>query len=314
MTSTLPEVYSIGTSKEFDDYIKSPSIVNQVLLVHVELDQIPVCRTVNDALLALSRTDEFKANLSVCRLNADHFPEFLTSLHITAAPTVLFYHRTKLIDRVDGFNQSELIRKVQSYMKSIDFSQAVAEPTTSNATDVQKKIKDLLQSSPVILFMKGTPSNPQCGFSRQACHLLDEHQIKFNTFDVLSDPVLREQLKAFSNWNTYPQVTTREETPVSNLSARVDLVVRRRGTDRWIGYHQADDRERGIRREIPTIAGPSETQGHDEVSRESNPSSAVDALHQRHSRSATLWFHQGIDSTVEEGEHHRLQDLRHSSR
>ena len=208
----MAEVHSIATSKEFEQYIKSPSLVNQVLLVHVELDQIPVCQTVNDALLAISRTEEFKTNLSVCRLNADHFPEFLTSLHITAAPTVLFYHRTKLIDRVDGFNQSELIRKVQSYMKSIDFTQASPESTSSSSTtNVEKKIQDLLHSSPVILFMKGTPDNPQCGFSRQACHLLDEHQIKFNSFDVLSDQNVREQLKIISNWNTYPQVSSDRE-------------------------------------------------------------------------------------------------------
>jgi Grx4 family monothiol glutaredoxin len=54
--------------------------------------------------------------------------------------------------------------------------------------------------------MKGTPTDPQCGFSRQACHLLDEHKIKYDYFDILSDSNLREQLKKYSNWNTYPQL------------------------------------------------------------------------------------------------------------
>jgi Grx4 family monothiol glutaredoxin len=71
---------------------------------------------------------------------------------------------------------------------------------------VINKIKELLKSSPIILFMKGTPTDPQCGFSRQACHILDEHKIKYNTFDVLSDNDIREQLKKYSNWNTYPQL------------------------------------------------------------------------------------------------------------
>jgi Grx4 family monothiol glutaredoxin len=54
--------------------------------------------------------------------------------------------------------------------------------------------------------MKGTPTDPQCGFSRQACHILDEHKIKYDYFDVLSDSNIREQLKKYSNWNTYPQL------------------------------------------------------------------------------------------------------------
>ncbi|CAF1136926.1 unnamed protein product [Adineta steineri] len=54
--------------------------------------------------------------------------------------------------------------------------------------------------------MKGTPTDPQCGFSRQACHILDDNKIKYSTFDVLSDQNIREQLKKHSNWNTYPQL------------------------------------------------------------------------------------------------------------
>ncbi|CAF5189881.1 unnamed protein product, partial [Rotaria sp. Silwood1] len=46
--------------------------------------------------------------------------------------------------------------------------------------------------------MKGTPASPQCGFSRQACHLLDEHKIKYDYFDVLADENIREQLKKYS--------------------------------------------------------------------------------------------------------------------
>ena len=71
---------------------------------------------------------------------------------------------------------------------------------------VDNRIKQLLNSSMVVLFMKGTPASPQCGFSRQACHLLDDRKIKYDYFDVLADSTVREQLKKRSNWNTYPQV------------------------------------------------------------------------------------------------------------
>ncbi|CAF2968888.1 unnamed protein product [Rotaria sp. Silwood2] len=200
------DVHQIATQKDFDEYIKSSSVINKLLLVHVELEQIPVCKTVNEALLAISRNEEFNQQLAICRLNADHFPDFLTLQNVNAAPTVLFYHRTKLIDRVDGFNQSDLLKKIQYHIDQIGITPTTVETKSNTDINVENKIKNLLKSSSVILFMKGTPADPQCGFSRQACHILDEYKIKYDYFDVLSDQNVREQLKIYSNWNTYPQL------------------------------------------------------------------------------------------------------------
>jgi glutaredoxin-related protein len=203
-----PEVHQLGTQKEFDEYINSPSIINKLLLVHIELEQIPVCKTLNEALLAITRDPEFMQQIAICRLNADHFYDLLNIQNVNAAPTVLFYHRTKVIDRVDGFNQSDLLKKIKLHINTIGVVQTteIKSDDGSPTLNVETKIKQLLDSSPIILFMKGTPASPQCGFSRQACHLLDEHKIKFNYFDVLADHNVREQLKRYSNWNTYPQV------------------------------------------------------------------------------------------------------------
>ncbi|CAF1139834.1 unnamed protein product [Rotaria sordida] len=200
------EVHQIATQKDLDEYMNSSSIINKLLLVHVELEEIPVCKTVNEALLAISRNEEFHQQLAICRLNADHFSDFLTLQNVNAVPTVLFYYHTKLIDRVDGFNQSDLLKKIQYHINKIGLTPITTEIKSNTDINVENRIKNLLKSSQVILFMKGTPTDPQCGFSRQACHILDEYKIKYNYFDVLSDQNLREQLKIYSNWNTYPQL------------------------------------------------------------------------------------------------------------
>jgi glutaredoxin-related protein len=202
------EVLQPTTQKEFDEYINSSSVINKLLLVHIELEQIPVCKTVNEALLAISRDPEFMQQLAICRLNADYFYDLLNAHNVNAAPTVLFYHRTKVIDRVDGFNQSDLLKKIKLHINTIGVVQSTEMKYDNNA---ENKIKQLLDSSPIILFMKGTPASPQCGFSRQACHLLDERKIKYDYFDVLADHNVREQLKKYSNWNTYPQVIENNE-------------------------------------------------------------------------------------------------------
>lgn len=59
-----------------------------------------------------------------------------------------------------------------------------------------------------MLFMKGNPDAPQCGFSRTAVSLLRDEGIDFGSFDILGDNEVRQELKKFSNWPTYPQVLT----------------------------------------------------------------------------------------------------------
>jgi len=70
-------------------------------------------------------------------------------------------------------------------------------------------IETAVKSSPVVLFMKGDPAMPQCGFSRAAVQILDIHGVapeKLKTFDVLQDSSLRADIKEFSEWPTIPQI------------------------------------------------------------------------------------------------------------
>lgn len=71
---------------------------------------------------------------------------------------------------------------------------------------VTEKIKDQLEKNPVILYMKGTPDFPQCGFSAQTVQILEACDAKYATVNILEDPELREGLKNYSNWPTYPQL------------------------------------------------------------------------------------------------------------
>ena len=65
---------------------------------------------------------------------------------------------------------------------------------------VREKIKGTIQSNRVVLFMKGTQTAPRCGFSAQVCSILGDLGVSFESFDVLGDATLREEIKAFSNW------------------------------------------------------------------------------------------------------------------
>jgi monothiol glutaredoxin len=72
--------------------------------------------------------------------------------------------------------------------------------------DVVERIKAELGSSPVVLFMKGTPDFPQCGFSAQTVAALRSVGAEFKHVNIFEEPEMREALKRYSNWPTYPQL------------------------------------------------------------------------------------------------------------
>ncbi|KAJ5801910.1 uncharacterized protein N7503_004360 [Penicillium pulvis] len=68
------------------------------------------------------------------------------------------------------------------------------------------RLSELVKAAPVMLFMKGTPSSPQCGFSRQLVGILRERSVKYGFFNILADEDVRQGLKEFAEWPTFPQL------------------------------------------------------------------------------------------------------------
>jgi monothiol glutaredoxin len=73
------------------------------------------------------------------------------------------------------------------------------------------RIKQDVTSNPVVLYMKGTPVFPQCGFSAAVVQILSELGVKFKGIDVLTDPEIRQGIKEFSSWPTIPQLYVKGE-------------------------------------------------------------------------------------------------------
>jgi len=73
------------------------------------------------------------------------------------------------------------------------------------------RIRETVESSPIVIFMKGTPQFPQCGFSSQAVNALKACDARFTWVNVLEDPDVRAKLPQFSNWPTFPQLFVKGE-------------------------------------------------------------------------------------------------------
>lgn len=77
--------------------------------------------------------------------------------------------------------------------------------------DTNARIQTLVDSNDVLLFMKGTPLFPQCGFSNRAVSILNHLGVAFESVDVLQDQEVRQGIKAFSDWPTIPQLYVKGE-------------------------------------------------------------------------------------------------------
>ena len=75
----------------------------------------------------------------------------------------------------------------------------------------QNRIKDFVEANDVVLYMKGTPIFPQCGFSSTVVQILDYLGVNYNSFNVLEDSEIRQGIKEYNNWPTIPQVFVKGE-------------------------------------------------------------------------------------------------------
>ena len=76
---------------------------------------------------------------------------------------------------------------------------------------IDDRIREQIQADDVVLYMKGTPVFPMCGFSSQVVQILSHVGVRFQSYNILDDMELRQGLKEFSNWPTFPQLYVRGE-------------------------------------------------------------------------------------------------------
>jgi Grx4 family monothiol glutaredoxin len=100
------------------------------------------------------------------------------------------------------------VKNLSAYAPSENDPSTAPEYTSGEKSkeEVFKRLEGLVKAAPVMLFMKGTPSAPQCGFSRQTVALLRERSIRYGFFNILADDEVRQGLKEFSDWPTFPQL------------------------------------------------------------------------------------------------------------
>ena len=129
-------------------------------------------------------------------------------MNVSVVPSFYAIVNTSVLSKVEGVNPGDLSKlvKLLNDQPLLNGAQSTEVKSTTDNTDLTQKLSRLLHIAPVVLFMKGSPDAPRCGFSRQIVAVLKQNGVPFATFDILSDEDVRQGLKVYSDWPTYPQL------------------------------------------------------------------------------------------------------------
>lgn len=234
--STLRE---ITTEEEWNQHSASlPPTTLQIIYFHAPW--AAPCKNMTTVLQTLASSYPVTEPLSTSwvSMNAEEVIEVSDSFNVTAVPYLVLTRNNQVLETVSGSDATKVRAAIENQAKSSSSSRtngatvitgsgteaknlssyaptssdpATAPQFTSGAIQVTKedlhaRLSNLVKAAPVMLFMKGTPSAPQCGFSRQLVALLRENSVKYGFFNILADDEVRQGLKEFADWPTFPQL------------------------------------------------------------------------------------------------------------
>lgn len=138
---------------------------------------------------------------------ADSLLDLVDQYRINVVPTFICWKGKQEVHRLESMKQpSDIQQFCKDSMEKSTKLTAIVVSDAKMSINIREKLLQLTHSASVMLFMKGKPAQPKCGFSRQIVEILNKHNIKFQSFDILEDEEVRQNLKIFSDWPTFPQL------------------------------------------------------------------------------------------------------------
>lgn len=210
MASHELTVTSIESIQKFEEKLKN----SERVVCHFWATWSQPCLQLQPVMKELS--NKVSSDVQFIQVEAENLPELSIKNNIIAVPTFILYKEGVEYDRVNGAHAAELTKKVQ---KLSDIPPMPEQLESVSKEQVEERCKALIDSASVILFMKGSSEQPRCKFSRRTIEILNDNNIDFLSFDILEDNEIREGLKEYSNWPTYPQLYHNSE-----LLGGVDII------------------------------------------------------------------------------------------
>ncbi|XP_055587167.1 glutaredoxin 3 [Uranotaenia lowii] len=189
-------VTNVTSAEQYQKLISAPSV--SVVLFSAEWAE--QCKQILSVLSEMSKQATF-SGLQFLDVPAEELSEISLKHQIDAVPTVIFFKSGSAVDRIDGVDIAALTAKCRKF----------GGAPSSAAGSLEDRLKALINRGKVMIFMKGDRNTPRCGFSKQLIAIINETGVQYDTFDILTDEEVRQGLKTYSDWPTYPQVYVKGE-------------------------------------------------------------------------------------------------------
>ncbi|KAK4635163.1 Monothiol glutaredoxin-3 [Fulvia fulva] len=215
-------------------------------IVYFNADWAEPCQKITLVLSTLAATYEQTSppRIAFFSIDAEELSDISEKYNVTQVPFIALQKGGKILETIIGLDVNHIRSTIDRYAgggaggESLPPAQKVnkseqpqtngggvakyapgaSDPSTApqysaeqmdapkSKEELDQRLSELVKAAPVMLFMKGTPSAPQCGFSRQTVSILREKGVRYGFFNILADDEVRQGLKEFSEWPTFPQV------------------------------------------------------------------------------------------------------------
>ncbi|KAI1761529.1 glutaredoxin [Hypoxylon sp. FL1150] len=220
---TTPHLKEITTQDEWQAHVASLHKAT-LLVIFFHAPWAAPCMQMGSVLNALAEeySKEGSPATSWVSVNAEEIVDVSETYDVVAVPYVVLQRNDQVLETVSGSNPAVVRKAIEKHAPREDGAtttngQAPAAASAAGETvaeeekltpeeELNKKLRGLVSAADVMLFMKGTPGDPQCGFSRQMVGILRERSVKYGFFNILADDDVRQGLKVFADWPTYPQL------------------------------------------------------------------------------------------------------------
>lgn len=195
---------------------------NKLVSIYFYTSWAEPCKPLTELYNALSEDPSNSTEkITFISINADDHSDIAELFDTSSVPYFVFIYNGTILKELSTVDPKEVVSVLDETKKLIN-NTSTENVTTDPSTDskvsknedenteteeeINARLVKLTNAAPVMLFMKGSPSEPKCGFSRQIVGILREHQVRFGFFDILRDDTVRQHLKTFSDWPTFPQL------------------------------------------------------------------------------------------------------------
>lgn len=207
--STLENLVDIPSTPQFQALLSKD--LKRISLIYFWTSWAEPCVQMNQVVEGLAKA--YPALLAL-KVEAEEQADISDSFDINSVPTCLVIQGHALLARIEGGDAAQLKEAITKHLESNPSStnsHPPSPPSSETEEQLEARMRDIMHQSAVVLFMKGEPNAPRCGFSRSAVALLREKDVTFTHFDILSDENVRQGLKKLNDWPTFPQFIVQGE-------------------------------------------------------------------------------------------------------